>query len=39
MAIYALHSQGLRFVESHISQNRADMGHPVLKGTAFRPYV
>ena len=28
MAIYALHSQGLRFVESHICQNRADMGHP-----------
>ncbi len=26
MAIYALHSQGLRFVESHISQNRADRG-------------
>ena len=30
MAIYALHSQGLRFVESHICQNRADMGHPGL---------
>jgi hypothetical protein len=28
MAIYALHSQGLKFVESHICQNRADMGHP-----------
>ncbi len=28
MAIYALHSQGLGFVESHICQNRADMGHP-----------
>ena len=28
MAIYALHSQGLRLVESHICQNRADMGHP-----------
>ncbi len=26
--IYTLHSQGLRFVESHICQNRADMGHP-----------
>ncbi len=28
MAIYALHSHRLRFVESHICQNRADMGHP-----------
>ncbi len=28
MAIDTLHSQGLRFVESHICQNRADMGHP-----------
>src|SRR5271170_639945 len=23
-----LHTQGPRFVESHICQNRADMGHP-----------
>ena len=30
MAINALHSQGLRFVESHICQNRADMGAPGL---------
>ncbi len=30
MAIYGLHSQGLRFAESHICQNRADMGHPGL---------
>ena len=28
MALDALHSQGLRLVESHICQNRADMGHP-----------
>ncbi len=27
-AIYTLHIQGLRFAESHICQNRADMGHP-----------
>ena len=26
--IYTLRRQGLRFVESHICQNRADMGHP-----------
>ena len=26
--IYALYTQGPRFVESHICQNRADMGHP-----------
>ena len=28
MVIYTLHTQGPRFVESHICQNRADMGHP-----------
>jgi hypothetical protein len=28
VVIYALHSQGPRFVESHICQNRADVGHP-----------
>ena len=28
MVIYNLHTQGPRFVESHICQNRADMGHP-----------
>jgi hypothetical protein len=28
MVIYTLYTQGLRFVESHICQNRADMGHP-----------
>jgi hypothetical protein len=26
MVIYTLHTQGPRFVESHICQNRADMG-------------
>ncbi len=28
MVIYTLQTQGPRFVESHICQNRADMGHP-----------
>jgi hypothetical protein len=28
MVIYTLHTQGPSFVESHICQNRADMGHP-----------
>jgi hypothetical protein len=28
MVIYILYAQGPRFVESHICQNRADMGHP-----------
>ena len=28
MVIYTLSIQGPRFVESHICQNRADMGHP-----------
>jgi hypothetical protein len=28
MVIYTSHTQGPRFVESHICQNRADMGHP-----------
>ena len=28
MIIYAVYSQRLRSVESHICQNRADMGHP-----------
>jgi hypothetical protein len=28
MVIYTLYTQGPRFVESHICQNRADMGHP-----------
>ncbi len=28
MFIYTLHTQGPRLVESHICQNRADMGHP-----------
>ena len=28
MVIYTLHTQGPRFVVSHICQNRADMGHP-----------
>jgi hypothetical protein len=28
MVIYTLYTQGRRFVESHICQNRADMGHP-----------
>ncbi len=28
MAIYALHSQGLRLVVPHICQKQADMGHP-----------
>ena len=28
MFIYTLQTQGPRFVESHICQNRADMGHP-----------
>jgi hypothetical protein len=30
IVIYTLYSQGPRFVESHICQNRADMGHPSL---------
>jgi len=28
VVIYTLHTQGQRFVESHICPNRADMGHP-----------
>jgi hypothetical protein len=28
MVIYTLYPLGPRFVESHICQNRADMGHP-----------
>jgi hypothetical protein len=28
MFIYTLQTQGPRFVESYICQNRADMGHP-----------
>jgi hypothetical protein len=28
MVIYTLYTQGPKFVESHICQNRADMGHP-----------
>ena len=28
MVIYTLNTQGPRFAESHICQNRADMGHP-----------
>ena len=28
MVLYTLYTQGPRFVESHICQNRADMGHP-----------
>jgi hypothetical protein len=28
MVIYTLYTLGPRFVESHICQNRADMGHP-----------
>jgi hypothetical protein len=28
MVIYTLYTQGPRFVESHICQNQADMGHP-----------
>jgi hypothetical protein len=28
MVIYTLYIQGSKFVESHICQNRADMGHP-----------
>jgi len=28
MVICTLHTQEPRFVESHICQNRADMGHP-----------
>ena len=37
MTIDTLHSQGLRFVESHICQNRADMGHPAfVAGRAVR---
>src|SRR5271156_3952258 len=28
MVSYILYTQGPRFVESHICQNRADMGHP-----------
>jgi hypothetical protein len=28
MIIYTLYTQGPKVVESHICQNRADMGHP-----------
>ena len=28
MFIYTLHTQRRKFVESHICQNQADMGHP-----------
>jgi hypothetical protein len=28
MVIYIMYTQGPKFVESHICQNRADMGHP-----------
>jgi hypothetical protein len=28
MVICTMHTQGPRFVESHICQNQADMGHP-----------
>jgi len=28
MVIYTLYTQGPKSVESHICQNRADMGHP-----------
>ena len=28
MVIYTLYTQGSKLVESHICQNRADMGHP-----------
>jgi hypothetical protein len=30
MVIYTVHTQGPRFVESHICQNRADIGAPVI---------
>ena len=33
MAIYALHSQGLRLVESHICQNRQIWGTQALSQT------
>ncbi len=28
MVSYTVRTQGAKFVESHICQNRADMGHP-----------
>jgi hypothetical protein len=37
MMIYTLYSQRLRSVESHICQNRADMGHPSFVTGRERP--
>jgi hypothetical protein len=37
MVIYALYTQGPRSVESHICQNRADMGHPSFVTGRERP--